>query len=84
LKDVKTEAYAVIAAMAPEPAVLTDDTDLRTGLHYDSVRLIELTIALERHFEMAALNLDDAVTVTSVGDVVALVDRALSNRSGTP
>jgi acyl carrier protein len=80
LKDVRTEAYAVIAAMAPGQAELTDDTDLRAGLLYDSVRLIELTMALEQHFGMAAMNLDDAMTVTRVGDVVALVDRTLLQR----
>lgn len=70
----RDNVHALVAAMAPRPDVeLTDDTRLAADLAYDSLRLIELSIALERRFGMS--DVDDAAVanVTTVGDVVALV-----------
>lgn len=66
--------YAIVAAMAPRPdAEPTDDTRLTTDLAYDSLRLIELTIALERRFGLPTVDDVAVANVTTVGDVVALV-----------
>ncbi|AHH99169.1 hypothetical protein GCM10010174_49300 [Kutzneria viridogrisea] len=74
--DCRAEVHAVVAAMAPSPTAadeLAEDTRLVADLAYDSVRLIELSIALERHFGLAALEESQLATVTTVGDVVDLV-----------
>ncbi|QUQ63033.1 acyl carrier protein [Kutzneria sp. CA-103260] len=74
-----TEVHAIVAAMAPSPrAELRADTRLVADLAYDSVRLIELSIALERHFALAALDESRLAAVTTVGDVVDLVAEQLA------
>jgi acyl carrier protein len=70
----RENVHALVAAMAPRPDVeLTDDTLLATDLAYDSLRLIELSIALERRFGMSAVHDSAVANVTTVGEVVALV-----------
>jgi acyl carrier protein len=73
------EAQAIVAAMAPSPAEeLHADTRLVADLGYDSVRLIELSIALERHFRLDALDESRLAAVTTVGDVADLVAEQLA------
>jgi acyl carrier protein len=73
-----TEVHAIVAAMAPSPLPeLRADTRLVADLAYDSVRLIELSIALERHFDLAALDESRLAAVATVGDVVDLVTEEL-------
>jgi acyl carrier protein len=68
--------YAVIAAMAPKggPAV-AEDTDLRMGLQFSSLRLLELMLALEQYLGLPPIDLADTGTVATVGDVIRLVRR---------
>jgi acyl carrier protein len=71
-----TQVHAVVAAMAPHPTAAGDldgGTRLVADLAYDSVRLIELTIALEKHFGLPALEDSRLATVTTVGEVADLV-----------
>jgi acyl carrier protein len=71
-----TQVRAVVAAMAPNPtaaADLAEDTRLVADLGYDSVRLIELSIALEKYFGLAGLEESRLAAVTTVGDVIDLV-----------
>lgn len=66
--------YAIIAAMAPRPAAsVSAGTRLRDDLMFDSMRLIELAMAMERHFDIAPLDLGDAVGITTAGDVLDMV-----------
>jgi acyl carrier protein len=68
------DVHALVAAMAPRPgAALTDDTRLIADLAYDSLRLIELSIALERRFGLPEVDESAIATVNTVGDVVDLV-----------
>lgn len=70
------DVTAVVAAMAPTPAEaegLSRETRLIADLAYDSVRLIELTIALEQHFGLPALEESQLASVTTVGEVADLV-----------
>ena len=70
----RDNVHALVAAMAPRPDIeLTDDTRLAADLAYDSLRLIELSIALERRFGMSDVDDSAVANVTTVGDVVALV-----------
>ena len=69
----------IVVAMAPNPpADAPAATDrLREDLGYESVRLIELTIALERAFGLPPLPPAELAGVRRVGDVEALIRRQI-------
>jgi acyl carrier protein len=70
----RPDVLSVVVAMAPRPAgPVSDDTRLIGDLGYDSLRLIELSIALEQRFGLRSLDDDAVATVSTVGDVVELV-----------
>lgn len=70
---VRSVVHSAIAAMTDADVPITDDSELRADLAFDSIRLIELTMVLERHLELAPLDPASTATVTTVGDVVRLV-----------
>ncbi|GIF23855.1 acyl carrier protein [Actinoplanes tereljensis] len=73
-----TEVFAVINAMAPQKAEqIGADTRLRDELLFDSLRLIELSMALEQHFGLPPLDMGESVDVVTAGDVLTLVQREL-------
>ena len=75
----ETTGFAIIAAMAPHPVpTVTATTQLRDDLMYDSVRLIELAMALERQFALARLDLNESGDVTTAGDILNLVRQQLT------
>ncbi|WHU49766.1 acyl carrier protein [Gordonia sp. L191] len=71
----------IVVAMAPNPpADAPAATDrLREDLGYESVRLIELTIALERAFGLSPLPPAELAGVRRVCDVVALIRRQIGD-----
>ncbi|QIS18624.1 acyl carrier protein [Nocardia terpenica] len=72
----------LITAMAPDPqSAVTDDQQLVTDLGFDSLRLMELTLVLEQAFDLPRYRPDQLAGVHRVGDVVALIERALSERT---
>ena len=73
----------LVLAMAPEPPVeLTDDHRLIEDLCYDSLRLMELTVVLERSFGLPRYRPHDLVGVRRVGAVIALVSGTLAEVRG--
>lgn len=75
----ESTCYAVVTAMAPHRLASVDaGTRLRDDLLFDSMRLIELAMALERQFGLPALDLGESVDVTTAGDIVDLVRRQLT------
>lgn len=71
---IRAETYDVVRAMAPiDPGEVTGELTLAERLGFDSLRLIELAIAAEQHFGLPPVDLEDAVTVSTVNDVVRLV-----------
>ncbi|MQY05045.1 acyl carrier protein [Actinomadura macrotermitis] len=73
-EHIRSETYAVIQAMAREdPGEMRGDLSLVEQLGFDSLRLIELAIAAEQHFGLPPVDLENAVTVATVEDVVQLV-----------
>ncbi|WP_019200629.1 acyl carrier protein [Tsukamurella sp. 1534] len=65
------------AAPQPVPAESLRDGDrLREDLGYDSVRLIELTVALEEAFGLPPFPSERLAGVLRVGDVLRLIDGA--------
>ncbi|MBF6061543.1 acyl carrier protein [Nocardia terpenica] len=72
----------LIAAMAPDPrSTVTDDQQLVTDLGFDSLRLMELTLVLEQAFDLPRYRPDQLAGVHRVSDVIALIERALSERT---
>ncbi|MEV0355068.1 acyl carrier protein [Nocardia sp. NPDC050697] len=64
----------LIARMAPDtPQRVGDDERLIEDLGFDSIRLMELTVALERVFALPRQNPEDLADILRVGDVVGLV-----------
>jgi len=81
-RQIQESVEVVIAAMAPRPgAAMTGDTDLRSGLGYSSLRLIELMIALEQHLDLPPVDLAEAPPVRTVGDVIDLAIAAMPEES---
>ncbi|WP_054813533.1 acyl carrier protein [Nocardia arizonensis] len=71
----------IIAAMAPQPPAELADTDrLVEDLGFESLRLMELTVALERGFGLPRYQPEELIGVRRVGDVVALVRGSLGER----
>ncbi|MCP2297444.1 acyl carrier protein [Nocardia amikacinitolerans] len=73
----------LVQAMAPEPlADLADEHRLVEDLGFDSLRLMELTLALERGFELPRQRPQDLVGVRRIGEVIALVENARGSDHG--
>lgn len=80
--DIPVRVRELIAAMAPDPGpAVTDDQQLVTDLGFDSLRLMELTLVLEQAFDLPRYRPDQLAGVHRVSDVVALIERALSERT---
>ncbi|WP_405136115.1 acyl carrier protein [Nocardia sp. NBC_01388] len=66
----------IVTAMAPQPpAELADTQRLIEDLGYDSLRLMELTVVLERSFGLPRYRPEDLRGVLRVGQVIDLVAR---------
>ncbi|WP_067823289.1 acyl carrier protein [Nocardia inohanensis] len=83
MSDTVTERVRqIIAAMAPQPsAELREAQRLIEDLGYDSLRLMELTVVLERTFDLPRYKPEDLMGVLHVGAVVGLVNRTLEVRA---
>lgn len=72
----------IVAAMAPQPVADMAGTDrLIEELGYDSLRLMELTVVLERSFELPRFKPEELMGVLRVDAVVDLVTRTLEVRA---
>jgi acyl carrier protein len=73
---IRDEVLALVGAMAPDNAREPELTSALIGdLGYTSLRLVELSIAVERAFELPQLNPELLAGVYTVGDLVDLVER---------
>lgn len=83
--DIPSRVREIIAAMAPSARAANPDgadtgtlcgtARLSEDLGFESVRLIELTMVLERSFGLAAMPPEELAGVRRVDDVVALIGR---------
>ncbi|MFC8528035.1 acyl carrier protein [Nocardia sp. NPDC057227] len=72
----------LVAAMAPRPAAeLTAEHRLIEDLGYDSLRLMELTVVLERTFELPGYKPEQLAGVLRVGQVQELIGSSLAERT---
>lgn len=75
---IRDEVFTIVRAMAPEPdGELEDATRLVDDLGYQSLRLVELTMALEETFDLPPFDRADLTGVSVIGDVVSLIERHL-------
>ncbi|NEW42326.1 acyl carrier protein [Nocardia cyriacigeorgica] len=73
---------ALIRAMAPDQdAAMADDQRLMEDMGFDSLRLMELTVVLERAFELPRYRPEELAGVRRVGEVIALISGSLDSRS---
>ena len=73
--SVAEQVREIVASMAPElPAIVSDDQRLIDDLFYDSLRLMELTVVLERAFDLPPYKPEDLAGVLTVGAVVQLIE----------
>lgn len=71
--------HEIIATMAPgTPESVSDDQDLIADLGFDSLRLMELTVVLERTFGLPPYRPEQLAGVLTVGAVVTLIERSLA------
>ena len=69
---------SIVCAMAPlQPTSVADDERLIDDLGFDSLRLMELTVVLERAFDRPPYRPEDLAGVLTVGAVVDLVERTV-------
>lgn len=74
--ETRAAVEALVRDMAPDPVDGLDDSiRLVDDLGYQSLRLVELTMALEETFGLPPFERSDLTGVTTVGDVLTLVDR---------
>ena len=79
--EIAQRARKLIATMAPEATSADDlegDQRLVDDLGFDSIRLMELTVALERGFGLPRYKPAQLADVRTVGNVVELVTTSLA------
>lgn len=69
-RAVRDAVRRVIVELAPiQPGEISPETSVVVDLGYDSLRLVELAVALEDHFGLPAADDLDASDAETVGDV---------------
>ena len=75
MTDIRTEVVELVTAMAPDSAGEPELGSALIGdLGFTSLRLLELSIAIERAFELPQLDQEMLAGVATVGDLVNLVE----------
>lgn len=73
---VRKDVRRLIEQLAPVRGVeISPSTELGVDLGYESLRLMELSTALEDHFELTEITEDDAAEADTVAEVEELVVR---------
>jgi len=72
------EIIADIAGV--ETADIGPDTNLTTDLEIDSIKAIEITVAIEKKFKVSVRD-EDVPKITTLRQAVDLVDRLLAQKS---
>lgn len=79
--DVRSRVRRLIGAMAPSGRASADpNSRLVEDLGYDSLRLLELSIALEEAFALQRIESEDTLSIVTVTEVEDLVLRMVARR----
>lgn len=75
---VEQQLHAMIREIAPAPvSEITSASRLEDDLGFDSLALVELAVQLEQQFKLPPLSEEEALDITTVGDIEALLKGAL-------
>lgn len=81
-ESVRDAVHTILRHMTSEDAgPLSDDATIATDLGFDSLRLLELALVVEERFGLSEVDLDQALGVSTVRD---LIDLVTERTSGTP
>jgi acyl carrier protein len=74
-ETIRSEVRALVASMSPRADVTVADptAKLEDDLNYDSLTKIELAVALERMFQLTAVQEEDVMGIDTVADIEELV-----------
>lgn len=82
--QVRAVVHEVVRLIAPFPQeVVTDDQELVNHLAFHSLALAELGFALEELFSLDAVTPEQAMSMTTVGDITALIGDAITAGEAT-
>jgi acyl carrier protein len=85
VEQLRERVHRLARAMSPQPIdEITADTRLVDDLGYDSLRLLELAIALEMEFDLSGISADETVSITTVGGIEEFLLRVLGEGAGAP
>ena len=80
-ESVEKKVKEIIADISGfEPAELTRDTRLNEDLEVDSIKAIEITVAIEKAFKISVRD-EDVPRILTVGDAVDTVEKVLGARA---
>jgi acyl carrier protein len=80
-QNVEKEIIAIIADVSGfEVGDITPDTNIVKDLEVDSIKAIEITVAIEKKFKVSIRD-EDVPKIVSVGQAVELVSKLLSQDS---
>lgn len=82
--QVRAVVHEVVRLIAPFPQeVVTDEQELVNQLAFHSLALAELGFALEELFSLDAVTPEQAMSMTTVGDITALIGDAIADGEAT-
>ncbi len=82
--QVRAVVHEVVRLIAPFPQeVVTDEQELVNHLSFHSLALAELGFTLEDLFGLDAVTPEQAMSMNTVGDVSALINRAVADDEAT-
>jgi acyl carrier protein len=78
-KDTRAVLDILVEQLGMQESQLTPDADLQEDLAADSLMLIEITMALEGHFDIAIPD-SETERIRTVGDIFEVLGERLQNR----
>jgi acyl carrier protein len=85
MNDLQVKVVDLVANGAPGPGVpVTLDSHFVDDLDYDSLRVVELLLAIELAFDMAPIELTDVAHLETVGELCDWLADRVSRASRNP
>jgi acyl carrier protein len=82
--QVRAVVHEVVRLIAPFPlAAVTDEQELVSHLSFHSLALAELSFTLEDLFSLDAVTPEQAMSMSTVGDISDLISKAVADDAAT-
>jgi len=65
--------YSLVREIAPRPVTVSGESRLVDDLGFDSIRLLELVVAIETEFDIVSIPEADTRRVSTVGELETVV-----------